>query len=534
MNIKLLDCTLRDGGYNNDWNFGRDNLVSLFERSVSSGLEYIEVGFIDNRVQFDYDKSIMPNTECVGKIWGQLDKKKTKVVAMIDYGTCDISNIQPCKDSYLDGIRVIFKMELMHEALEYCREIKKLGYLVFAQGVSFTTYTDEKLDEITCLLNDLNPYAFSIVDTYGLMDISIITHYYDYLDKHLNNNISIGFHAHNNFQLAFANCMELARKHGNKNRELVLDGSIYGMGKGAGNAPLELLISFMNENFGSNYDIDQILEAIDVNIIEMHRQMNWGYSLKAFIAASNDCHPNYVSYLLNKKTLSVKSINTILRSIENGPKKLLYDKNYVEDLYINFQRNTLKDENEYTQLSKVFNNKDILLIGPGKSITEKREEIEGLISKTNPFVISINFIPDFSVTNFLFFTNSKRYVQQSKTLANKPKELKIIATSNITSSDREFDYKIDYESLIDREDVFVDNSFLMALKILAKCNVRKVYLAGFDGYSLNNESDYFSSKMEYEFSKRMGQEINLSVNKFLSQIRIKLDFVFITPTLYKY
>ena len=75
MNIKLLDCTLRDGGYNNDWEFGQDTLISLFERSVSSGVEFIEVGFIDDRRTFDINRSIMPNTSCAEKIWGNLDKR---------------------------------------------------------------------------------------------------------------------------------------------------------------------------------------------------------------------------------------------------------------------------------------------------------------------------------------------------------------------------------------------------------------------------------------------------------------------------
>jgi len=252
MNIKLLDCTLRDGGYNNDWDFGNDLLLSIYERSLASGVDFIELGFIDDRRSFDSNRSIFPDTVSISKIWGHIDKGNTKIVGMIDFGTCDIHNIQPCEDSYLDGIRVIFKMELMHEALAYCAQLRELGYLVFAQGVSFTTYTHEKLAEIVGLINQLNPYAFAIVDTYGLMDINLIAQYYEYLDRHLAPSISIGFHAHNNFQLAFANCMELARKHGQNPRPLLLDGSIYGMGKGAGNAPLELLITSMNENYGTN------------------------------------------------------------------------------------------------------------------------------------------------------------------------------------------------------------------------------------------------------------------------------------------
>ena len=533
MNIKLLDCTLRDGGYNNDWEFGHDILVNLFERSTSAGIEYIEVGFLDDRRPFDINRSIMPNTSCVEKIWGNLDAKNTKIVAMIDFGTCDISHIQPCKDSILDGIRVIFKMELMFEALDYCLRLQNLGYLVFAQGVSFTTYTDEKLNEIVVLLNKLKPYAFSIVDTYGLMDINLLNHYYTYLDAHLDKDISIGFHAHNNFQLAFANCMELARKHGEKPRELLLDGSIYGMGKGAGNAPLELLVAFMNENFDTHYDINQILEAIDVNVLDLYKQLHWGYSLKGFISASNDCHPNYVSYLLDKKTLSVKSINEILQKIKNGSKKLLYEKKYVEQLYIEYQKNTCNDDSDYSKIRDLIVGKKVLLIGPGKSVMSAEDTIKNFIEKEQPIVLSVNFIPETVDVDYLFLTNSKRYVQQSSAIQQASNKIKVIATSNVTKASGKFDINLDYEALIDRDAVFIDNSFIMALKVMIKSGIKNVALAGFDGYSLSKESDYFSSKMEYEFSKRMGQEINAYVDKILVFMKSELNIQFITPTLYK-
>jgi 4-hydroxy 2-oxovalerate aldolase len=493
----------------------------------------IEVGFIDDRRVFDKNRSIMPDTASVRKIWGNIDKGKTQVVAMIDYGTCDISRLEPRKDSYVDGIRVIFKMELMHEALAYCAKVKELGYLVFAQGVSFTTYTEEKLAEIVGLLNNLKPHAFAIVDTYGLMDINIISHYYSYLDTHLDKSISIGFHAHNNFQLAFANCMELARRHGDNPRPLLLDGSIYGMGKGAGNAPLELLITYMNENYGTTYDINPILEAIDVSIIDLYRKLHWGYSLKSFIAASNDCHPNYVSYLLDKKTLSVKSINEILQKIEPKPAKLHYNSKIIEQLYIDYQKNSLNDTSDYAKLSGEIGGKSLLLIGPGKSVRTEEAAIKAFIEKEMPVVVSINFIPEPFDINYLFITNSKRYVQQSSVINNTPKKINIIATSNVTKATGRFDYILDYEALIDRNAVFIDNSFIMALNFMIKAGVKSVALAGFDGYSLSPESDYFSSKMEYDFSKRMGQEINTQVNTMLAQMKSELNINFITPTLYK-
>ena len=96
--IKLLDCTLRDGGYINDWNFGHDTIVSVFERLVDAGVDIVEVGFIDERRTFDIDRRSMPDTASVDKVFADLDKKETMVVGMIDYGTCSIDRIGPCSD----------------------------------------------------------------------------------------------------------------------------------------------------------------------------------------------------------------------------------------------------------------------------------------------------------------------------------------------------------------------------------------------------------------------------------------------------
>ena len=168
MNVSLLDCTLRDGGYINDWNFGHDELICLYERIVSSGVDIIEVGFLDDRRTFDINRSIMPDTDSVERIYGRVDRRKAMIVGMIDYGTCSLSHISKCEDSYLDGIRVIFKKHMMKEAVAFCGELKKLGYQVFVQAVSITSYSDEELLKLISLVNVIEPYAVSLVDTLSI------------------------------------------------------------------------------------------------------------------------------------------------------------------------------------------------------------------------------------------------------------------------------------------------------------------------------------------------------------------------------
>lgn len=531
MKLELLDCTLRDGGYVNDWAFGQDTIVNVFERLAASGVEFIETGFLDERVAFDKNRSIMPGTQCMNAIYGGLPKGDAKLVGMIDFGTCGIANIQPCSETVLDGIRVIFKKHLRVPALNFCRQLKELGYLVFAQLVSITSYDDDELLDLIKLANEVKPYAVSMVDTYGLMHKSKLLHYYDILNEHLDGDIAVGYHAHNNFQLGYANCIELIQHAEGCARTLLCDGTVYGMGKSAGNAPTELLAMYMNANCGKHYDVGMILEVIDSSLLDIFKVTPWGYSIKFFIAASNDCHPNYVSYLLDKKTLPVKSINEILKGLE-GEKKLLYDKELIEQLYINYQKHHLDDGASYQQLSEEFRARPLLVLGPGGSIVSEKEKISAFIAEKKPLVVAINYCPTSWRADYLFLTNYKRYIQMASSLARSRERYKLMATSNITRASGKFDYTFDYESLIDRQAVFMDNSFLMLLRALIKMNVKEVYLAGFDGYSIDGTSNYFSSKMEYEFTRQKGDEINGDVKRFLSQHSEAIKSHFITRTLY--
>ncbi len=526
--LKLLDCTLRDGGYVNDWNFGHDNLVSIFERMVDANMDIIEIGFLDDRRPFDINRSIMPDTDSVEKIYGGLDRKQAMVVGMIDYGTCDLKNIKPCQESFLDGIRVIFKKHLREKALAYCAELKKLGYKVFAQLVSVTSYSDEEMLDLIRLANEVKPYAVSMVDTYGLMHQNNLKHYFELLDQNLDGEIGLGYHAHNNFQMGYANCIEML-SHKTDRMKLV-DGTIYGMGKSAGNAPLELIAMHMNHVYGTHYHVSQILEAIDVNITNFYTPATWGYNMFFYLAASNDCHPNYVSDLMGKRTLSVKSINEILRKLQ-GEKKLLYDKNYLEELYKDYQKHEVDDQQDLAALKEIFAGKQVLILGPGMNVQLQKDAIQKEIEEHNPLVISINYIPEDFKPDFVFLSNSKRYLQMATALSKK-QDYRIIATSNVTKTSGAFEYNLNYSSLIDETADIIDNSLIMLLKVMIQLGIRKVALGGLDGYVVDKDSNYINPNMEYQFIKAKADSLNQYVMTKLDEWKDVLQVEFITDSVY--
>ena len=526
--ISLLDCTLRDGGYVNDWLFGHDNMVSVFERVVDAGTDIIEVGFLDERRPYDYDRSIMPDTDSVNRIYGNLDKKNTKVFGMIDFGTCGLDHIRPKSECYLDGIRVIFKKHLREEALSFCAELKKLGYTVFAQLVSVTAYSDEELEDLCRIANEAKPDAVSMVDTYGLTHQNDLRHILEVLDNNLNEDIAVGYHGHNNFQMGYANCQMILAYSKETNRDLLVDGTLYGMGKSAGNAPIELVAMHMNNEYGKNYHLSQYLEAIDANIMQFYQPATWGYNLFFFLAASNDCHPDYVKQLTNKHTLSIKQINELLGKLQ-GEKKLLYDKDYMEKLYLEFQDKAINDADSLAALSEALKDKTILVTGPGTTLETESKKIGDFVMSRDPVIISINRALKTIVPDFIFLTNNKRYIQVATYLSNE--KIPVIATSNLTPTDKPFDYVVNISDLLDRDSEYADNSLMMILKVLIRSGVREVNLAGFDGYS-GTDANYLDDGKEYDFARQKADYLNSYMSGFIRAHKEDIKVNFLTTTRY--
>ena len=528
--ISLLDCTLRDGGYVNDWKFGHGNLISIFERLADSGVDIIEIGFLDERRPFDIDRSIMPDTICAGKIYGGLERKQAMVVGMIDYGTCGIENLQPCGESFLDGIRVIFKKHLMHQAMEFCGQVKALGYKVFAQLVSITSYSDGELLELIKLVNEVQPYAVSMVDTYGLLHPDELLHYYEILDENVIPQVKIGFPAHNNFQLGYANALAFISKK--SRHDIVVDGTLYGMGKSAGNAPLELIAMRLNDKYGKNYDISPMLEAIEESVMEFYARSQWGYKLFFYLCGKNRVHPNYLKYYDDKKNFSASKMDMLLSQIEPEDKKLLYDKDIAEQVYNSYTEGEGSDYNSRIAFVRETANRKLLLIGPGKNIRLEDSKVQSFIEKEKPYIISINYIPENICVDCVFVTNGKRYHDMTLSLREeKNRNVKFLATTNVECRNGKFHFVVNRAPLLERNESIIDNSFLMLIKFLKSIDVKEVFCAGFDGYS-DKEDNYCNPAMEYLFVKREALHLNSHMKNAIAEFRNTMDIHFITYSAY--
>jgi len=520
--ISVLDCTLRDGGYVNDWNFGIGSIKSIISRLAKANIDIIEVGFIDDRSSYNPDRTLFPDTASIMPVLENIDRFDSMIVAMIDFGTCALEKISPQKESCIDGIRVIFKKKDLDSAIEYMRAIKEKGYKLFVNPVSVTGYSKKEALALIEKINLLDPYTVTIVDTYGLMHGGDAFEYYKIYDENLKPGIMIAYHAHNNFQLGYANCIYLIDRK--SDRPMVLDSSLYGMGKSAGNTATELLAMYMNERHGSAFKMEQILEAIDVDIMKEYAKQSWGYSFQYYIAALNDCHPDYVKYLVSKKTLAVKSINEILKQIPDST-KLSFKKELIEGLYEEYQNKFFNDEDCYRRLSVELQGKPLLLLGPGGNLEANSFEVKKFIDEQHPIIFSINFVHEQYQIDYVFIGNAKRYSQFFHKIYGEIQRSKVICTSNISESSKRIDYKFNYGSLALEIESVRDNPLLMLLQVLIKCKCPEVYLAGFDGYTKETTTNYYKEYIPYLFCDddvlKRNEDMTLYLNQFKDKIIIK-------------
>jgi 4-hydroxy 2-oxovalerate aldolase len=525
----LLDCTLRDGGYINDWDFGLGSIQSIISRLDCAGVDIIEVGFIDESRAYDENRAIFPDTKSILPVFQNIAKPKASVIGMINYGTCGIDKISDRSESCLDGIRLIFKKKDQDGAIEFLKQIGGKGYKMFANPVSITGYSEEETLALIEKINKIKPYAVSVVDTYGLMHSKELLSYFDIFDQNLEKDIILGYHAHNNFQMAYANSIILMNR--DIGRAISIDGTLYGMGRGAGNACTELLAMYMNEFRGRNFNIHQIQEAIDIDILKEYDKNPWGYNFECYIAAQNDCLPFHAQYLLGKKTLSVKAVCEILQRID-ADKKLAYDKDHVEKIYNEYQERFCDDTLAVELLTREFSGKKILLLGPGKTLQDNFAAINDFVRENKPAIVSINFLNESLPIDYVFMGNAKRYSQFFHKIYEEDRNVKIICTSNITEAGRKIDFTVNYSSLLADDPVIRENPLVMFLKLLKNIGINEVWMAGFDGYVNDNSVNYYGEYVKFLYCQDDVVLRNEAIKKELQGFSRSMRISSLTPTRY--
>jgi len=268
--IKVIDCTVRDGGLMNKWQFGADFVKKVYRSLSEAGVDYMEIGYLSSESAFsreDFGPWRFCAEEDLKRVIGD-GEKKIKLSAMADIGRIDYNDIPVKTDSSLDMIRVACYVHQTDAAIDLAHHCIDKGYETTINLMAVSTVGLRELDEALDDLSKSRVPVIYLVDSFGAFYSEDI----DALAKKYINALpgkTLGIHAHNNQQLAFANTISAIIAGAN-----FLDATLYGIGRGAGNCPLELLLSFLKN---PKFKVRPLVDAIETQILPWREKIDWGY-----------------------------------------------------------------------------------------------------------------------------------------------------------------------------------------------------------------------------------------------------------------
>jgi 4-hydroxy 2-oxovalerate aldolase len=281
---KIVDCTVRDGGLVNNWDFSVEFVRDLYNSLDEAGVEYMEIGYKNS-------PRLLKGSENAGP-WRFLDddflrkvipeKRRTKLSALVDVGRVDENDILPRSESLLDLIRVACYARDTAKAIELATLFHERGYETTINIMALSNVMDNELTEALQMISDSPIDVVYIVDSYGSLDPDDIRYLVEKFRRGLKNK-RLGVHTHNNMQLALANTLTAAEM----GVEL-LDASVYGMGRAAGNCHTELLLAKLSK---SDYNLRPLLGMIERHMVDLRRREEWGYLIPYMITGVLDEHP---------------------------------------------------------------------------------------------------------------------------------------------------------------------------------------------------------------------------------------------------
>jgi 4-hydroxy 2-oxovalerate aldolase len=280
---KVLDCTIRDGGLVNDWDFSVEFVKDMYNGLSEAGVEYMEIGYKNSEKLLKGGNSgpwRFLNETFLREVITQ--KSDTKLSALVDIGRVDEKDILPREDSLLDLIRVACYIKDVDKGLELVQKFHDMGYETTLNIMALSHVMENELSEAFEEINKSPVDVVYVVDSYGSMDYEDIDYLVTKFQRLLPEK-ELGLHMHNNMQLAFSNTIMGASKG-----VTFLDSSVYGMGRAAGNCPTELLVSHLKN---PRYDVRPVLGIIERHMIAMREKWEWGYLIPYMVVGALNEHP---------------------------------------------------------------------------------------------------------------------------------------------------------------------------------------------------------------------------------------------------
>ena len=492
MRINLLDCTLRDGSYITGSMFGKPALRGIIKKLQDADVDIIECGWLKD-AQYKEGSAYYHVPSDLEQYLTDRQDDITYVV-MIDWDRYDIDSLPSFDGKSIDAIRVVFPHGRQKEGIAVGQKIRDKGYRVFFQAANTMAYSDEDLQSLAEEINGFQPEGLSIVDTFGAMYPEDIERISGILNRELDPKIRLGFHSHNNQQLSFALTIRFIELMKDEERDIIADSSLSGMGRGAGNTTTELLASYLNRKQHGNYDLNAILDAIDIYMEGFKARYTWGYSTPYFLAGYYQTHVNNVAYLLENHRANANDMKNIFASLSTEERRH-YDYNLLEERYLENQNRKIDDDETLHSLKKSFANRKVLLIAPGKSAVDERKDIEDYIRKNQPVVIGVNAVLAGYDYDYVFFANKVRYDYALEAYPERMSGRKKILLSNIRTKGDVDTSIVNFNRVVKRGWKHFDNAVILALRLLNSMRIPEVAIAGFDGFKAGYNESYADASL---------------------------------------
>jgi len=283
--IKVFDCTIRDGGLVNNHDFDNRFVRAVYKALSQAGVDYMEIGYKNSKKLFsekEYGAWKFCDDEAILRIIDGIESK-VKISAMVDVDRVDIDDVRPRKESPVAMIRVATYIKDIDKAIFLANHFADKGYETTINIMAVSRALDNELTEaLHQLEEECKARVIYIVDSFGAL-YQETTEYLVKKFKGILKSKEIGMHAHNNQQLAFGNTIEAIIHNAN-----YLDATVYGLGRAAGNCPLELLVGFLKN---PKFDIRPILDLISNEFIPLRNKIEWGYIIPYAITGILNEHP---------------------------------------------------------------------------------------------------------------------------------------------------------------------------------------------------------------------------------------------------
>lgn len=531
--ISLLDCTLRDGAYITQSKFGVPSIKGIIKKMQDAHVDLIECGWLKD---FPHEKgsSFFHVPQDLEQY--VIEKSKNSIyVVMIDYNRYDVSELPFYDGKSIDAIRVVFPLEKCKEGVSISQEIMKKGYKVYLQAANTLAYSDEDLEQLIEEVNNLNPEAISIVDTFGAMYKEDLERIVNIMDLKLKKNIALGFHSHNNQQLSFSLSIDFIEMLCDKNRNIVVDSSLCGMGRGAGNTTTELLSSYLVKKHNANYNLNEILDAIDTYMQYFKAHYSWGYSTPYFISGLYCTHVNNIAYLLDNHRTNAKDMFNIISSL-SSEERTKYDYDLLEQKYLDYQSKLVDDDKSLKEIKDNIAEKTVLLLAPGKTAILENEKINDFIKNKNPIVIGVNAVVPNYKYDYLFLCNKIRYDYAKDIYSNVFYNTKKIIASNVKIIADKNELIVNFSRLIKRGWKHFDNAVITCLRLMNDLHIKNVVIAGFDGFSHEYNKSYADESIpslnDGTDWDDLNEEITQMFADFKNSTKNVMSIKFITNSIY--